>query len=242
MFVSVLIAVLLLIACVSFAFFYPIIFSKFSTVEESGWMPQELERINFPGGNIVVRRIQYNPSMKAYISLSIETRISSGDELLAYVNSRDNALEELLDSKSDDEKVYVTVTFKEALGRMDFVDLWRDRLEKPLDFAVVVKNETSGELGTLVLGMPSHDEPNFMEYFTNPKGFQLVSVIAFRALVRVDVAKTFRQDSRVLLVDPKECPTIRGLVTKYNFSGFDVVAEMPPFLHAYVTDLPDFTP
>jgi len=205
-------------------------------------MPKELERISFPGGDIVVRKIQYNPSMKAYISVHIETHISSEDELLAYVNSRASALNELLNSISPDEKIYVTVTFKDTLEQMDFIDLWRDYLEKPLDYAIIVKNETSGELGMLVLGMPSHDEPNFIEYFTNPKGFKLVSVIAFQALVKVDIAKTFKQDSRILLVDPQECLTIHGLVKKYNILGFDVIVEMPPFLHAYVTELPDFTP
>jgi len=195
-------------------------------------MPKELERISFPGGDIVVRKIQYNPSMKAYISIHIETHISSEDELLVYVNSRASALDELLNSISPDEKIYVTITFKDTLGQMDFIDLWRDYLEKPLDYAIIVKNETSGELGTLVLGMPSHDEPSFMEYFTNPKGFELVSVIAFQALVRVDVAKTFKQDSRILLVDPQEWLTIRGLVDKYNPLGFDVTVEIPPFLHA----------
>ena len=209
---------------------------------EDWWMPKELERISFPGGDLVVRKIQYNPSMKAYISVHIETHISSEDELLAYVNSRASALNELLNSISPDEKIYVTVTFKDTLGQMDFIDLWRDYLEKPLDYAIIVKNETSGELGTLVLGMPSHDEPSFIEYFTKPKGFKLVSVIAFQALVKVDIAKTFKQDSRILLVDPQECLTIRGLVNKYNFLGFDVIVEIPPFLHAYVTDLPDFTP
>lgn len=243
LYIVTLIGLLILTACVAAASLSPILFLKSGSYDETeGWIPKELERISFAGGDIVVRRIQYNPSIKAYISIHIETRISSEDDLSVYVNSRASALDTLLDSLSPDEEIYVTVTFKEPFERMEFVNLWRDYLEDSLEYVIIVKNETSGELGMLVLGTPSHDEPSFMEYFTNPKGFKLVSVVAFQALVRVDVAKTLKHDSRILLVDPRECLTIRGLVNKYSFLGFDVTVEMPPFLHAHLTNLPDFTP
>mgnify|MGYP001112626446 CR=1 FL=1 len=242
LYVSILIGSLLVATYAAVTLLPPILSLSSSHDETEGWVPKELERISFPGGNIVVLWVRYNPWEKGYISIYTEVHITSENDLLTYVNSRTIALNQLLDSIGQNENIFVTVTFSEPLAQMDFVNLWRNYLEKPLDSAIIVENETSGEQGTLVLGMPSHDEPRFMEYFTNPKGFKLVSVVAFKALVKANVAKTFEQDSRILLVDPQACLTIRWLINKYSLWGFEVTAQMPPFLHTYVTDLPDFTP
>ena len=222
LYVSVLIGGLLLTAYVAVVLLPPVAFK--SSSDESGRVTEVVEKVEFPGGAIVVYK---HPYMYGYpkdviISIGVHPYITSEDDLLAYVNSRTKALNELLNSISTNENVHVIVTFKEPLERTDFVNLWRDYLEKPLEYAIIVENETSGDLGILVLGMPSHDEPDFMEYLTNPKGFKLVSVIGFEALVKADVAENFKQDSRILLVDPYKCLTTWGLVEKYSSRGFHV--------------------
>ena len=50
---------------------------------EDGWIPsREVERISFPGGDIIVHEIRQTPSDKGYISLSIEANITSKENLL----------------------------------------------------------------------------------------------------------------------------------------------------------------
>lgn len=222
LYVSVLIGALLLTAYAAVVLLPPMALK--SSSDESGKVTEVIEKVEFPGGAIVVYKHPYMYGYPRDIIISIEVHpyITSGDDLLAYVNSRTKALNDLRDSISAVENIYVSVTFKEPLGRTDFVNLWRGYLEKPLEYAIIVENETSGDLGILVLGMPSHDEPDFMEYFTNPKGFKLISVIGFQAIVKADVAETFEQDSRILLVDPHECLTTSRLAEKYSSKGFYV--------------------
>lgn len=222
LYVSILIGGLLLTAGVAIVLLPPMAF--FSNVDESGRVTEVVERVLFPGGAIVVYKhpYMYGYPQNSIISIQVLPYITSKEDLLAFVNSRTEALNKLLDSINTNENVSVIVTFKEPLERTDFVNIWKDYLEKPMDYAVIVENKTSGDLGILILGMPSHDEPDFMEYFTSPKGFKLISVIGFSALVKADVAETFRQDSRILLVDPYECLTARVLAEKYSSMGFYV--------------------
>jgi len=95
--------------------------------------------------------------------------------------------------------------------------------------AVIVENETSGELETIILGAPSSDY--LEEWITYPKeNLKMIRVISLEVSLKVDVVKTLAQDSRILLVDPHECLAVRGLVTKYGLMGFNVTVDRPPIL------------
>ncbi|MBE0513165.1 hypothetical protein IBX38_08960 [Candidatus Bathyarchaeota archaeon] len=211
----------------------PILFSQ---VEESGRVTEVVERVLFPGGAIVVYKNPIYETPKWYISIKLHNYITCEEDLLAYVNSRTNALNELLKSLSADRKVQITATFKEPLESTDFKNLYGNYYfaesdgNGPNRLAINVKNETSGRLEFFILDGPSSEF--FEEIITQPiKGhLRMINVISFEAFVRVDAVKNLANDPRILLVDPQECLTIRGLVRKYSLMGFKVTVDRPPLL------------
>ena len=231
LYVSVLIGGLLLTAYVAVILLPPVAFK--SSFDESGRVTEVVERMLFPGGAIVVyKHPVYDPGPTWYISVQIHNYITCEEDLLAYVNSRTNALNELLDFLSMNERAQVTVTFKEPLEPADFKDLYENYFAEsdgPNHSAIIVENETSGKLETIVLNAPSPDY--FEEFCTYPKeGLKTISVISLEAFVKVNVVKTLTQDPRILLIDPQECLTVRGLMKKYSLKGFKVTMDRPPIL------------
>jgi len=237
LYVSILIGGLLLSVLVAAVLLpkilFPSVFHLFSNVEESGRVTEVVERVLFPGGAIVVYKhpVEY-PHPIWYISVKVHNYITSEEDLLAYKNSRTNSLNELLDFLSTDRKVQITVTFEEPLEPSDFKNLYENYFAEsygPNHSAVIVENETSGELETITLNAPSPDYLD--EWLTYPKeSLKTISVISFEAFITVNAVKNLTQDDRVLLVDPQECLTVRGLVTKYGLMGYNVTVERPPIL------------
>jgi len=237
LYVSILISGLLLTVLVAIVLLpqmaFPSGFHLFSHIEESGRVTEVVERVLFPGGAIVVYKHPIDiPQPTWDISIKVHNYITCEEDLLAYVNSRTNALNELLNSLSTDRKVWVTVTFKEPLEPSEFKNLYENYLAESdrLDLsAIIVENETSGELETIILGAPS---PDYLEeWITYPKqDLKMINVISLQVSLKADAAKTLAQDPRILLVDPQECLTVRGLVAKYSLIGFKVTVDRPPIL------------
>ena len=234
--VSILISGLLLTLLVALVLLpqiaFPSGFRLFSDVDESGRATEVVERVLFPGGAIMVYKVPvYDPRPTWHINIIIHNYVACGEDLSAYVNSRTNAINELLNSLNANEKVQVTVTFKEPLEPDDFKNLYENYSMEcdGLNSAIIVENVTSGKLETIRLNAPG---PEYLEQFiTYPKeGLKTVSVISIEALIRVDTARTLAQDSRVLLVDPQKCLTVRALMNKYSPSGFKVSVDPPPLL------------
>ena len=231
LYVSILIGGLLLTVGVAIVLLPPIAF--FSNVDESGRVTEVVERVLFPGGALVVyRHPVYDPGPTWYISIKVHNYITCEEELLAYVNSRTNALNELQNILSMDRKLQVTVAFKEPLEPSDFKNLYENYFAEsdgPNHSAIIVENETSGKLETIILNAPS---PDYLEeWLIYPKeGLRMISVISFEAFLKANVVKSLKQDPRILLVDPQECLAVRGLVEKYSLTGFKVTVDRPPLL------------
>jgi len=217
---------------------FPSVFRFFSYSEESGRATEVVERVLFPGGALVAYKVPvYDPSATWHIYIAIHNYVACEEDLSAYVNSRTNALNELLLSLSPNEKVQVTVTFKEPLEPAYFKNVYEDYFTEsdgPYNCAIIVENETSGKQETIRLNAPS---PDYLEQFlTYPKeDLRLVSVISIEACVRVNIVKAVADDSRVLLVDPQKCLTVRALVNKYSLKGFKVFIDGPPLLVRHFT-------
>ena len=231
LYVSILIGGLLLTAGVAVFLLPPPGF--FSNLDESGRATEVVERLMFPGGAIVVYKYPVDlPRPTWYIRIKIHNYITCEDDLSAYVNSRTTALNELLYSLNPDDKIWITVTFKEPVEPADFRNFYENHLaaSERLDrSAIIVENEASEELQTIILNAPA---PDYLEEFvTYPKeGLKMTGVISFDALTEVNVARILTQDSRILLIDPQECLTLRGLVEKYGLKGFNVTVDRPPIL------------
>jgi len=231
LYVSILIGGLLLAAYAAVVLLPPI--ALFSNIDESGRVTEVVERMLFLGGAIVVyKHPVYDPHPTWYVSIKVHNYITSEEDLLAYVSSRAGALNELLNILSMDRKLQVTMTFKEPLEPSDFKNLYENYFAEsdgPNHSAIIVENETSGKLETIILNAPSPD--HLEEWLIYPKeGLRMISVISFEAFLKANVVKSLTQDPRILLVDPQECLAVRGLVEKYSLTGFKVTVDRPPLL------------
>lgn len=192
-----------------------------SSFDESGWViEQEIERVEFPGGFIVVYKRQQDPRSESYVGVKVYPNIRSESDLWAYVESRTKAMNELSNFVNSHELLVVTLTFNTPLEPVDFQNLCEDYLEKPNLYAILLRNETSGTLGAAVCGLPSPLDASFVKDFTYLKdGYRLVGVIASEGLLKAGMVEALQSDSRVLLVDPVEDPTVRGLLEEYLSTG-----------------------
>lgn len=227
LYISVLIGGLLLTAYVAVVLLPPMAFFK---VDESPGVAEVVEVIEFPGGAIVVTNHSQVSGYAPYISIRVTSNVTSKEDLLTYIDSRTKALLELADSANPNETVLVSVTFKSPLKPAEFTDFCRNYVVDAREYVTVYANETTGEvLGSGILKGPSPQDPNFEEALINVReGLKVTGVIAFKGLMKVDVARTQQlNDSKVLLVDLREDLTVRGLMEKYRSEGFDVITDSP---------------
>jgi len=231
LYVSLLIGGLLITVGAAMFLLPPMMFSR--SFDESGRVTEVAERILFPGGAIVVYKHPIYEAPKWCISIRVHNLITCEEDLLAYVNSRMKALNELLNSVDADDNVQVTVTFKEPLEPTDFKNLYENYFAEsgggPNHSAVIVENETSGELETIIINTPS---PEYLEeWITRPKeSLRMKSVISIEAFIKAGEVKNLKHNPNILLVDPQECLVIRELVKKYSRMGFKVTVDRPPIL------------
>jgi len=219
LYVSFLIGGLLLTAYVAVVLLPPMVFK--SNFDEDGWaIEQEIERVEFPGGVIVVYKRQQDPRSERYVVVKVYPNIKSESDLWAYVESRTKAMNELLNVVSPNESLVVTLTFNTPLEPVDFQNLCMDYLEKPNLYAILLRHETGGTLDAAICGLPSPLDASFVKDFTYLKeDYRLVGVTASEGLLKAGMAKTLQADSRVLLVDPAEDLTTQELVEKYLSTG-----------------------
>lgn len=227
LYIFVLIGGLVVTAYVAVASLPPLLFSK---TDESGWVPREIERINFPGGAIVVRHIQYGPFNKGYISIHIEAQLTSEEALSAYVDSRTNALNMLFNSISPDFMIEAAVTFKAPLEPAEFASLYEASLVKFSDYAVIVTDEETGTKGMEIFCHQTLGT-EFTENLAHIKeGYRLNGIIGVDALIKAEATRLLQSDSRVLLIDPKGDPIANEVAEKYRSMSFSVEVLGPAYI------------
>jgi len=222
-YISFLIGALLLTTYAAIAFLPSI---SFVNVDEGGWVPREIERIRFPGGDIVVREIRYNSFEKGYVSIGIQAYITSEENLAAYVNSRTNALNALLDIIPAHSLIEAVVIFEDPIEPEELVSLCETSVEKLGEYAVILTNETTGTKGVGFLWFPRPQDPDFIQNLTSIReGYRLEGIIAIECYIKAEMAGTLQSDSKILLIDPMEDQKILEIKKKYDSMGFDVRIE-----------------
>lgn len=227
-YIAILIVGLLLTACITMVSLSPKLFSLKSSADETeGWVPKELERISFPGGDIVVTQMRHNPFEKGYISISIEAHITSLENLSAYMKSRTKALNAFLDSISSDSLVQVAaITLRTPMKPEELVSICETSLAKLGEYAVIITDETTGTKEAGVLWFPRPQDPSFVQNLTSIKECcRLEGIIAVECYIRANIARTLQSDPRILLIDPIEDLTIFEIRKKYESMGFHVQVE-----------------
>ena len=192
--------------------------------ETDGWpYSREVDRINFPGGAIIVHENSQSPTDKAYITISIQANIFSEENLAAYVESRTNALNNLLETVSDNTTIEAIITFKEPVSPQNFAVLCENSIEKPGEYAITLINENTSTTSPAVLWFPRPQETNFPENLTHTlEGAKLEGIIAFECYIKSAAAKSLLSDPKILLIDPFEDPQVTSIKKDYELKGFDV--------------------
>jgi hypothetical protein len=204
--------------------------SSFFLDEDEWQVYKEVERISFPGGDIVVREIRQTPSDKGYISLSIEANLTSEGNLAAYVESRTNALNALLDSVATNSTIEAVITFKNPINPEDFASLCETSIEKIGEYAIILTNETTDIKSTEVLWFPRPQEAGFIQNLTSIKeSSRLEGIMAFECYIKAEAARSLQSDPKVLLVDPLEDPQMLKIKKDYESKGFYVQLGRPFF-------------
>ncbi len=194
-----------------------------------GWVTKkEVERISFAGGGIVVNEMRQAPSDKGYISLTIEANITSEENLAAYVQSRTNALNTLLDSVAADAWIEMVITFKNPIDPQDFASFCETYVEKSGEYSIILTNETTQVKSSEVIWFPRPQETDFIQNLTSIKqGYRLEGIIAFECYLKAETARQIKSDPAVLLIDPLEDPDMLGVKKDYESKGFVVQVERP---------------
>ena len=205
--------------------------STFFLKSEDGWLAyREVERFSFPGCDVVVREIRQTPSEKGYISLSIEANLTSEGGLAAYVESRTNALNALLDSVATNSTIEAIITFKDPVSPEDFASLCETSVEKTGEYAIILTNEMTSKKSTDVLWFPRPQETGFIQNLTSiNEGSRLEGIIAFECYIKAEAARSLQFGPKVLLIDPLEDPQMLEIKKGYESKGFYVQLERPFF-------------
>ena len=174
--------------------------------EADGWSySREVDRIDFPGGAIVVYENSQSPRDKPFITIEMEANIASEVNLADYVASRTKALHSLLETVAGDATVEAIITFKNPVTSEGFADLCKNWIEKPGEYAVVLRDADTNAVNTEVLWFPRPKEPDFTENLTSTFAVsELEGIIAFECYVKADAAKSLLSTGEVLLIDPLE--------------------------------------
>lgn len=199
-------------------------------VDEGTGVAEVLEVIEFPGGSIVATNHSQVPGYGPYITIRVTHNVTSEEGLLTYVDSRTKALLELVNSVDPNETLSVAVTFKAPLEPSEFTSFCRSFVVDAREYVTILANGTTGEVwGSGILKGPSPHDTGFEVTLRQVReGFNVTGVIALKGSMKADIAGALQSnDSRILLVDPREDLIIRGLMEKYHSQGFDVITDSP---------------
>ncbi len=217
-----------LICLLAVIVFLPLLFLS----NDEGWWvySREVERISFPGGDIVVRDNRQSPSVEGYISIGIEANITSHENLAAYIDSRTKALNAFLDTVTTNSTIEAVITFKDPIRPEDFASLCQTYIEKPGEYAIIVTDEATNIKSTEVLWFPRPQEAGFIQNLTSiNEGSKLEGIIAFECYIIAETARSLQSDPKVLLIDPREDLQVLEIKKDYESKGFDVQLERPFF-------------
>lgn len=216
-------SVLALCLLTATVFVAPLIFSN---GEVDGWVSsKQIELVSFPGGNIVVYENRQSPQNRGYLTVTVEANVTSHENLAAYVTSRTNALNALIESDPD-SSIEAIVTFKAPLNPQEFESLCKASIQKPGEYAIVLTDKATEIQRTEVVWFPRPQEANFAANLTAIKeGSKLEGIIAFECYIETKDAKSLQSDPKVLLIDPFEDQQMLEVKERYESKGFYVQLE-----------------
>jgi hypothetical protein len=203
--------------------------SLFFLKGEDGWVySREVERISFPGGGIIVREIRQSSSDEGYISIGIEANITSKENLVAYIDSRMNALNAFLGTVTTNSTIEAVITFNDPISPEDFASFCAASVEKLGEYAIILTDQKTGIQNTEVVWFPRPQEAGFIQNLTSIKeGSKLEGIIAFECYIKAEEARNLQSNTKILLIDPLEDPQMLEVKKGYESKGFYVQLERP---------------
>ena len=190
-----------------------------------GFHSKQIEQVSFPGGNIVVYENRQSPQDRGYLTVTVKANVTSQENLAAYVTSRTNALNALIESDPD-SSIEAIVTFKAPLSPQEFESLCKESIQKSGEYAIVLMDKATEIQRTEVVWFPRPQEAGFIENLTSTEeGYQLMGIIAFECYLQPNQARDLAGNAKVLLVDPLQDKQILEIKEHYKTEGFSVQVD-----------------
>lgn len=185
--------------------------------EEVAWT---LEINEFSGGGIVVRKF----SSTERVTVRVESNIESEEDLIAYVNSRTQAMLKLIDNVDPLERIPVTITFKVPLKPIHYVVLSKVFGIEVLEYSFVCEEGRGGR----ILGETGQlYDWNLERIVEDARDDKVVGIIALKGLLQASKIAILQRNPRVLLIDPKKDLNVQELVEKYEPEASQITIEYP---------------
>lgn len=181
--------------------------------------PDILSIREFPGGFVVVVNASDNT-----VVIRTASGIDTVDSLVTYINSRTDALSELIKQSEPEAYIPVTMTFNEPFSPSSYISFCKQYKLEPEYYRFV------SERGSGISTVKNSKQPfrwDFARTLKEQRGDEIIGVTAVYGLIKVESAETLKSDSTILLMDPKEDLIVREYISFYSECREEILVEYP---------------
>jgi hypothetical protein len=143
---------------------------------------------------------------------------------MGYINSRSDALTELMEQTEAEAYIPVTITLNEPLSPQRYINFCKRYNLEPAYYRFL--SDLGGGISTVT-------DPrwpfrwDFAKQLWELRKDVIIGVTAVYGLIKVESAKTLNSNPIVLLVDPKEDLTVQEYIALYSGLVEEILVEYP---------------
>ena len=181
--------------------------------------PDILSITEFPGGFVVALNASDNT-----IVIRTTSGIESKNGLDTYIDSRSDALDDLIERSEPEMYIPVTITFNEPLSPSAYISFCKRYKLESAYYRFISKH------GSGISTVRNPEQPfrwDFARNLEKERGDKIIGVTAVYGLIKVESAETLRSNTVVLLVDPKEDLIVQEYISLYTGLGEEILVEYP---------------
>lgn len=150
--------------------------------------------------------------------------IESKESLMMYINSRTNALAQILARSEPTQYIPVTITFRSPLKPASYIGFSRAKELIPSHYRF------ASEHGSGIVMIRESSEPfrwDVAQDLWEARKDRITGVTAVSGLMKAQSIEALMSNPRVLLIDPTEDLIVQNYIELYSGSGAKIVAQYP---------------
>ena len=173
----------------------------------------------FPSGARVLENVLGNTILIRTVSLA-----GSKDSLVAYINSRTDALDDVIKESNPNAYIPVTMTFNAPFSPLTYAAFCKSHKLEPVYYRFV------STLGSGISVVTNPEKPfrwDLAKDLWEKRKDVILGVTAVYGLVKVKSINALKSNPRVLLTDPKEDLVVQEYIDFYSQYGEEIAVEYP---------------